>query len=196
MTAPTLARPGHSGGIARAAMTVAALTIVARVVGFVRILVFAHTVGPTCLGDTYYTANTVPNILFDIVAGGALTSVAVPLLAGPVEREDRAAADRTSSALLTWSLVLLLPCAVAGAAGHRPPAAPHAPLPRRRRHGRPSAGHRRRGRDRQPGPGHRGDPPAGQRPRRRRRGRAVQPGVDGVPAAVGGARGADCDRGL
>src|SRR6059058_3878178 len=108
-----------TSGIARAAALVAVVTIGARVVGFVRILVFAHTVGPTCLGDTYYTANTVPNILFDIVAGGALTSVAVPLLAGPVEREDRAAADRTSSALLTWSLVLLFPVAVAGALASR-----------------------------------------------------------------------------
>src|SRR5947208_12196909 len=120
MTAPTLARPGHSGGIARAAMTVAALTIVARVVGFVRILVFAHTVGPTCLGDTYYTANTVPNILFDVVAGGALASLAVPLLAGPVADGDREVADRSASALMTWTLLLLLPVMVVGLLAARP----------------------------------------------------------------------------
>jgi putative peptidoglycan lipid II flippase len=99
---------------------VAGVTVVARVVGFVRILVFAHTVGPTCLGDTYYTANTVPNILFDVVAGGALASLAVPLLAGPASQGDRDAADRTASALMTWTLILLLPIMVVGLLAARP----------------------------------------------------------------------------
>jgi putative peptidoglycan lipid II flippase len=107
-------------GIARAAVLVAVITVAARIVGFVRILVFAHTVGPTCLGDTYYTANTVPNILFDVVAGGALTSIVVPVLAGPVEAGDDDGADRIGSALLTWSLLLLLPVTVIGIVAARP----------------------------------------------------------------------------
>lgn len=115
--APPLPR---GGGIARAAVMVAVVTIAARIVGFGRVLVFAHTVGPTCLGDTYYTANTVPNILFDVVAGGALTSIVVPVLAGPVAAEDRATADRTTSALLTWAVVLLLPVLVIGVVAARP----------------------------------------------------------------------------
>ena len=44
---------------------------------------FAHTVGTTCLGTAYTTANMVPNIIYDIVLGGALSSVVVPVLAGP-----------------------------------------------------------------------------------------------------------------
>src|SRR5436190_4472350 len=73
------------GRLAHVVLTVAAVTVMARVVGFVRVLVFAHTVGPSCLGDTYFTANTIPNILFDIVAGGALSGLAVPVLAAPVD---------------------------------------------------------------------------------------------------------------
>ena len=107
-------------GIARAAVLVAVITVAARIVGFVRILVFAHTVGPTCLGDTYYTANTVPNILFDVVAGGALTSIVVPVLAGPVEAGDDEGADRIGSALLTWSMLLLIPVTVIGILAARP----------------------------------------------------------------------------
>src|SRR5881409_883947 len=97
-------RPGRlaSGDIGRTALLVAIVTLLARVVGFLRVLVFARTVGPSCLGDTYLTANTIPNILFDVVAGGALASLAVPLLAGSVERDDRASADRTASALMCW----------------------------------------------------------------------------------------------
>jgi len=118
-TSPT-ATAARGSGIARAALLVAVVTVVARAVGFGRILVFAHTVGPSCLGDTYYTANTVPNILFDIVAGGALAGAVVPLLAGPVDRRDHAEADRTASALLTWTLLLLLPVAILGVVLARP----------------------------------------------------------------------------
>src|SRR4051812_34584203 len=96
-------------GIARAALLVAVITVLARTVGFVRVLVFARTVGPSCLGDTYFTANAIPNILFDVVAGGALASLAVPLLAGAVDRDDATVADRTASALLSWTLLVLAP---------------------------------------------------------------------------------------
>ncbi|HEY2305461.1 MAG TPA: lipid II flippase MurJ [Streptosporangiaceae bacterium] len=69
-------------GIGRAAALIAGITVIARVVGFGRQLVFAHTVGSHCLGTAYATANQVPNIIYDIVLGGALTSAIVPVLAG------------------------------------------------------------------------------------------------------------------
>ena len=47
---------------------------------------FAHTVANSCLGTAYTTANLVPNIIYDIVLGGALASIMVPVLAGPAER--------------------------------------------------------------------------------------------------------------
>ncbi|MGE5290703.1 MAG: murein biosynthesis integral membrane protein MurJ [Micromonosporaceae bacterium] len=101
-------------GLGRAAVLIGAITVLARVAGFGRTIVFAHTVGNQSLGAAYATANQVPNIIFDIVAGGALTAVVVPVLAGPVRRADEdpvAAADvgRTASALLTWTILLLVP---------------------------------------------------------------------------------------
>jgi putative peptidoglycan lipid II flippase len=95
--------------IARAAMLVAVVTVLARLFGFARVFVFARAVGPSCLGDTYFTANAIPNILFDVVAGGALASLAVPLLAPSVDRGDNEAADRTMSALFCWTLLILTP---------------------------------------------------------------------------------------
>jgi putative peptidoglycan lipid II flippase len=107
-------------GLARAAFAIAAITVAARVVGFLRIVVFARTVGATPLGDTYQTANTLPNILFEIVAGGALAAVVVPVVAGAVDRGDRDEAARTAAGLLTWVVVLLAPVAVLGAVLGRP----------------------------------------------------------------------------
>jgi putative peptidoglycan lipid II flippase len=105
--------------IAGAAALIAALTVASRVAGFARTVVFNGAVGPTDLGDVYLAANTVPNIIFEIVAGGALASLVVPLLAGAAARGDRAAVGATTSALLTWTLTLLVPLAalVAVAAG-------------------------------------------------------------------------------
>ncbi|MEV8377886.1 lipid II flippase MurJ [Kribbella sp. NPDC056861] len=100
------------GRIARAALLVAGVTVLARVVGFGRWLVFSKTVGAGCLADAYATANQLPNVVFEIVVGGALAGAVIPVLAGPVARGDRAAQGRIIGALLTWSLVLLTPFAL------------------------------------------------------------------------------------
>ncbi|KWX00818.1 Virulence factor MVIN family protein [Carbonactinospora thermoautotrophica] len=110
-------------GLAGAAVLVAAVTVVSRVVGFGRWLVFSRTVGTNCLSEAYNTANQLPNIVFEIVAGGALASVTVPLLAGPLARGAREEAEHVVSALLTWALAVLTPLAVLGMLVARPFAA-------------------------------------------------------------------------
>ena len=77
-------------------MLIGAITMLARVIGFGRQVVFAHTVQAQCLGTAYTTANMVPNIIYDIVLGGALTAVVVPVLAGPARA--RAARPRAGAA--------------------------------------------------------------------------------------------------
>ncbi len=106
--------------LARAAVAIAAVTVLARVVGFGRTAVLARAVGTSCLGDVYSTANLVPNIIFEVVAGGALASLVVPLLAGPVAAADLAITRRTAGALLGWAVLLLTPLAVVGALLARP----------------------------------------------------------------------------
>lgn len=91
---------------------VAALTLLARAVGFGRWLVFSKTVGDTCLGDVYTAANQLPNVLFEVVAGGVLAGVVIPVVARQVGAGDRASAGRTTSALLCWTMLLLTPAAV------------------------------------------------------------------------------------
>ena len=95
------------------------ITVLARLVGFGRQVVFAHTVGTTCLGTAYTTANMVPNIIYDIVLGGALSSVVVPVLARPAGAAG-AEARRIASALLTWTVLLLVPVSAALALAAHP----------------------------------------------------------------------------
>ncbi|GIJ61763.1 murein biosynthesis integral membrane protein MurJ [Virgisporangium aurantiacum] len=98
--------------LARAASMIAALTVASRVAGFGRILVFTWAVGLARLGDLYQAANTVPNIIFEIVAGGALASLVVPVLAAPLRDGDRETVQRTVSAQLTWVVTILAPVAL------------------------------------------------------------------------------------
>jgi putative peptidoglycan lipid II flippase len=100
-------------GVAGAAALIAVLTLLARMAGFGRTLVFTNTVGADSTGDTYLAANNVPNIVFEVVAGGALASLVVPMLAGGIAVGDREQVRRTASALLGWALLILTPLAVA-----------------------------------------------------------------------------------
>ncbi|HEV2088972.1 MAG TPA: lipid II flippase MurJ, partial [Cryptosporangiaceae bacterium] len=88
------------------------MTVLARLVGFGRVFVFTWAVGYNTVGDIYQAVNTIPNVVFEIVAGGALASVVVPLLAGAAGRGDRATVDRSASALLTWTVAVLTPLAI------------------------------------------------------------------------------------
>jgi putative peptidoglycan lipid II flippase len=99
------------------ALGVAGITLASRVVGFGRWLVFSKTVGDTCLGDVYNAANTLPNVLFEIVAGGVLAGVVIPVVARHVGAERRAEASQTVSALLTWTMIILTPAAIAAVLG-------------------------------------------------------------------------------
>jgi putative peptidoglycan lipid II flippase len=101
-----------AGTVLGAAAVITAVTVLARLTGFARNLVFAKTVGFTCLADTYTSVNTLPNIVYEVVAGGALASLVVPLLARAVGSGDGERVSATSSALLTWAVAVLAPVAL------------------------------------------------------------------------------------
>ncbi len=128
-------------GIARGAALVGGLTIASRILGLVRTLVFSQTVGAGCLGTAYVTANQVPNLLYELVLGGALTSAMIPVLARSAERaaDDPAAkahVSKITSALLTWTFIIVVPLTVGIVAAAGPiasllnPANPAAHCPR------------------------------------------------------------------
>lgn len=117
---------------AQVAVGVASLTLASRIVGFGRWLVFSKTVGDTCLGDAYNSANQLPNVLFEIVAGGILASVVVPVISRQVAERNAPdtgtdgrigpigpAAARTASAMICWTLLVLSPVALAAILGAR-----------------------------------------------------------------------------
>ncbi len=97
-----------------AAAGIAGVTVLARAAGFGRTAVFSQTVGLECLGSTYQAVNAVPNVVFEVVAGGALASLVVPVLVPAIQAGAADQVSRTVSALVTWTLVVLVPVAALG----------------------------------------------------------------------------------
>lgn len=77
----------------RSARAMTVLTAVSRLSGFARVLVFTYVFGKTYLANTYVSANTVPNILFELFAAGALQAVLVPTMVKFVQKDQREAEE-------------------------------------------------------------------------------------------------------
>jgi putative peptidoglycan lipid II flippase len=95
-----------------------AATAVSRVLGFGRVLVIAAVLGTTDLGNTFSASNSVSNVLFDLLAAGALSAVLVPAFVelldrGPAGTGERQA-ERLGGVLLGGALVVLVPLCAAG----------------------------------------------------------------------------------
>jgi putative peptidoglycan lipid II flippase len=65
-------------GLRRDTALVTLCTLVSRITGFGRVIATAAVLGSGLLGDVYQTANLMPNLLFELVAGGVLQAVLVP----------------------------------------------------------------------------------------------------------------------
>src|SRR5262249_38600388 len=66
------------GSLARSGVAMATGTLASRITRVLRTVGLAAALGR--LGDAYNVANTIPNILYDLLLGGVLSSIVIPLL--------------------------------------------------------------------------------------------------------------------
>ena len=94
-----------TAGVMRSSALMAAGTLVSRILGMVRAVVVTAILGIGPVAGAFSVANTLPNNLYILVAGGALNAVLVPQITRAMRRgaEGRAYVDQ----LLSVSLVLL-----------------------------------------------------------------------------------------
>jgi putative peptidoglycan lipid II flippase len=95
----------------RASGIMAIGTILSRITGFIRGLLIVAVLGTALLADTYNVANTMPNILYNLLVGGALTAIFVPQLVRSFKDEDGGHAF-ASRLVTTISIILLALVAV------------------------------------------------------------------------------------
>jgi putative peptidoglycan lipid II flippase len=97
----------ESRSLLRNSGVMAAGTVVSRLTGMVRNSMIAAAIGTALLSDTYLVANTVPNILYILLVGGALNAVFIPQLVRHL-REDDDGGDAFAQRLITVVGVVLL----------------------------------------------------------------------------------------
>ena len=96
----------------RASGVMAIGTILSRITGFFRAILAVAVLGTALLADTYNVANTMPNILYNLLVGGALTAIFVPQLVRSFADED--GCDGFASRLVTTISGILLLLVVVG----------------------------------------------------------------------------------
>ena len=104
------AKTGSSLGVK--AGQVGTFTLASRLLGFLRWVVQAATVGSGAMAGAYSSANQIPNVFYEVVVGGALAGTVVPLLAGAIAHGQREKVRETASGLLGLTLAVLVPLAV------------------------------------------------------------------------------------
>jgi len=80
-------------------------TVLSRIAGFIRSVLTVAVLGTALLADSFNVANTMPNIIYNLMVGGALTAIFVPQLVKSKSEPD-GGLDFASRLVTTISLIL------------------------------------------------------------------------------------------
>lgn len=106
--------PAGDEGFVRNTAVMSVGTALSRATGFLRTAAAAAVLGTTLLSDTYNVANTTPNIVFELVLGGILTSVFIPVFVEWLQTNGEEEAFELARKVLTLVLIVLVGVAILG----------------------------------------------------------------------------------
>ncbi|HET7472570.1 MAG TPA: murein biosynthesis integral membrane protein MurJ [Candidatus Limnocylindrales bacterium] len=101
-----------SRALARAGLIVSGAFLVSRILDWVRYVVFAHVfpAGPDL--DAFFAAFRLPDLIFQLVAAGALSSAVIPVISALLATDETARAWRVVSTIANLMLAALLALAI------------------------------------------------------------------------------------
>jgi len=102
--------------LARSTLLMASGTLLSRITGLLRVTVLVGTLGvsESRLADVYNVANTTPNIIYELVLGGILSSIFVPVFVEVRRTRGFRQGNYVANAVMTLALVTLTLLALAG----------------------------------------------------------------------------------
>lgn len=92
--------------IARAAGTVMIAMLATKLLGFLSTILIAKAFGTSMESNAYVAANRFTEILFNLVAGGALASAFIPTFTTLLTRDNRPGAWKLASAITNWVFLI------------------------------------------------------------------------------------------
>lgn len=93
-----------TGSLARAGLIVSSAFLISRILGYVRIVVIAGAFRTTQL-DSFFAAFRIPDLIFQLVAAGALSSALIPIVSGLFTTDEQARAWRVVSTVINLMLI-------------------------------------------------------------------------------------------
>jgi putative peptidoglycan lipid II flippase len=109
---PSAPPAGRGRTLAMAGLIVSAAFLLSRVLGFVRVTVIVAAFPDAADLDTFFAAFRLPDLVFQLVAAGALGSALIPVLSGLLANQATARAWRVASTVTNLMLVALVVLAV------------------------------------------------------------------------------------
>jgi putative peptidoglycan lipid II flippase len=103
---PAITERPSAPSLAKSSSQMAIASLVSRITGFFWKIMLVWAVGTGVVNDSFNIANTMPNIFFELLLGGVLSSVVVPLLVR--SQDDKDGGEAYTQRMLTVGLVLLL----------------------------------------------------------------------------------------
>ncbi len=100
--------------LARSSVLMASGSVVSRILGVVRQSLLVYAIGQGLVGNAFQTANTLPNVIYMLIAGGVLNSVLVPQLVRAAKNPDggRDYTDRIITLAMAGFLVVTVVCTI------------------------------------------------------------------------------------
>lgn len=93
--------------VAKSTALMTAATLISRVTGLVRTWAMAFALGNSFITSAYQVANNMPNVVFDLVAGGLLGAAFIPVYLLEKERGKKEGGDQFACNLLSLTIVVL-----------------------------------------------------------------------------------------
>ncbi len=93
--------------------SVGSMTLLSRILGFVRDILIARVLGASMAADAFFAAFRFPNLFRRLFAEGAFNAAFIPMFSGVLEKQGEAAARDFAARILSWLLVFLLGLTIA-----------------------------------------------------------------------------------
>ncbi|MBR2789087.1 MAG: murein biosynthesis integral membrane protein MurJ, partial [Eggerthellaceae bacterium] len=98
---------GSTANVAKNTALMSVATLGSRITGLLRTWVMAFALGNTLITSAYQVANNMPNVIYDLVAGGMLGAAFIPVYLLQKEREKQAGANHFANNMLNITAVVL-----------------------------------------------------------------------------------------
>ena len=97
----------QQGRVMRTAVFLMCTMIIARIFGYARNMVMMFSFGQNWITDAYAAAFAIPNVIYSIMIGGAVSSAFVPVISSYLVKGQKNDAWQVSNIIISWSIVIM-----------------------------------------------------------------------------------------